>query len=852
MVLVRRGLLTGLLTMGLLAGALMPAYATVDGPGPSTKVTEAAPGPLAARAATTGADTRGRNPIAQAGAPTAGDRADTVGNAVASAPTGSLFTSITPVRVLDTRDGTGTGGVVAPVGAGVSIVLNLSTQVPATATAVLLNVTTVNATAPTYVTAYPDGASVPTASNINVSANEIQPNAVTVALGADHEIDLYNFAGSADLVADLSGYYATGSGAGFTPIAPVRVLDTRSGTGTGGVVAPVGAGKSIVLNLSTQVPATATAVTFNLTGVNATQGTFVTAYPDGTTLPLASNLNLAAGDVTPNQVTVLLGTNHKVDLYNLAGSVDLVADLSGYYAPGSGNPFFPVTPERVLDTRQTGPLGATGPLGPGGSSTLSFAPWVPGSTTAVVFNLTGTDVTAGTYAQVTPQGSPVGVSSSLNLAPGQTAANLVTVQVGQGTADRLYNHSGTIDLIADLAGYFAPIPTACTSDCVEAWGDNTYGQLGNGTVGGGDSQPEPIAGLSNVASVAAGSVTGYARGNDGTVRSWGANGMGQMGNGFGYGTSPTPNQVGYASGVGAASTVVGSGNTAFSLTGNQVYAWGDNADGEGGLGTTATQNSPAATLVSNATQVAAGYATGYALTTAGKVESWGINGGALGNGSYGTGCGDTPVDSGCLQSTPTVIAGLSNVVSIAADWDNAFAIESNGSVWAWGWNAEGELGNGTVGGAGCYTDATQPNCVATAPVEISGLTGITKIVGGVATAYAITSTGTVESWGSNQEGELGVGTDGAGECQSDTPPTTCWSATPVAVSGLTAIKDIAAGSLFAEALTTSGTVLTWGDDTFGQLGLTGSSDSPETVTGLPVASAIGAGGYNGYAVVATP
>lgn len=154
----------------------------------------------------------------------------------------------------------------------------------------------------------------------------------------------------------------------FTPVPPVRVLDTRA---AGGKVGPAAA---ITLDLTNRVPESATAVVLNLTGTEPTQSTFVTAYPTGTGRPTASNLNLVPGETRPNQVTVGLGTGRKVSLFNNAGSAHLVADFAGYYATGSGAKFTTLSPTRVLDTRE--PDAATGgPVGPSGTRAVTSPSW---------------------------------------------------------------------------------------------------------------------------------------------------------------------------------------------------------------------------------------------------------------------------------------------------------------------------------------------------------------------------------------------------------------------------------------------------------------------------------------------
>ncbi len=248
--------------------------------------------------------------------------------------TGSLYVPLSPSRVLDTRNGT--GGFSAPVGPGGTLSLPVDgvDGVPSSGvTAVVLNVTVTDPTDASFITAYPDGEAVPTASNLNFTAGETIPNLVVVPVGADGAVDFYNHTGSTDLVADLEGYYTTsGTGSSFVPLGPSRILDTRNGTG--GYDAPVGAADTLSLPVegADGVPASAvTAVVLNVTATEPTDASFITVYPDGTTLPTACNPDLTAGETIPNLVIVQVGADGDIDFYNHTGSVDLVADLEGYF-----------------------------------------------------------------------------------------------------------------------------------------------------------------------------------------------------------------------------------------------------------------------------------------------------------------------------------------------------------------------------------------------------------------------------------------------------------------------------------------------------------------------------------------
>jgi hypothetical protein len=373
----------------------------------------------------------------------------------------SVFVPVGPVRVLDTRNGT--GAPQAQVGPGGTIVLQVAgvDGVPATGvTAVVLNVTATDTTAASYVTVYPDGDPTrPTASNLNFTAGETIANLVTVPVLSDGYVDFYNNAGSTDLVADLEGYYTTsGTGSLYVPAGPVRVLDTRNGTG--GYTAPVGPGATISLQITgvAGVPASGvSAVALNVTATDTTASSYVTVWPDGTPRPTASNLNFTPGETIPNLVVVPVGTDGEVDFYNHTGSTDLVADLAGYYTTGgTGSSFVAVNPVRMLDTRN-GTGGYSSPVGPGGAISLLVGgtDGVPASgVTAVILNVTATNPTASSYVTVWPDGTARPTASSLNFTPGETIPNLVVVPVGADGEIDFYNHTGSVDLVADLEGYY--------------------------------------------------------------------------------------------------------------------------------------------------------------------------------------------------------------------------------------------------------------------------------------------------------------------------------------------------------------------------------------------------------------
>jgi len=210
--------------------------------------------------------------------------------------------------------------------------------------AVVLNVTVTGPTAPSYLTVYPTGSSQPTASNLNFVAGQTVPNRVIVKVGTNGTpgwVSFFNAAGSTQVIADIGGWFSDGSnpaasGSRFVGVTPARILDTR--TGTGGFSHPVGPGATIAATVAGVggVPAmTATvapsAVVLNVTVTDTTGQSYLTVWPDGANQPTASDLNWVPGLTVPNLVVVKVGPNGKIDLYNPAGSTDVIIDVVGWY-----------------------------------------------------------------------------------------------------------------------------------------------------------------------------------------------------------------------------------------------------------------------------------------------------------------------------------------------------------------------------------------------------------------------------------------------------------------------------------------------------------------------------------------
>ncbi|MFF5174139.1 right-handed parallel beta-helix repeat-containing protein [Micromonospora sp. NPDC000089] len=366
---------------------------------------------------------------------------------------GATYTALSPMRVLDTRAAIGVGGT-TPVPANSEIVLSLPQVggVPAAdITAVVLNLTVTGPTTAGFLRVWPDGAALPDVSNLNFVAGETVPNLVTVPTSNGRLRIRNTGGGTAHVVADLQGFYATG-GSGFRAVTPSRVLDTR---GAGQTAFP--ANVSRTLDLTGRVPAGTRAAVLNVTVTRPTASGVLKVYPAGSAVPTASSLNFVAGQTIPNLVIVPV-VNGRVAIHNQsAGSTHLVVDLAGWFGPAASDSFVPYGPERIQDTRAGGQ-----PMGPWTHygllpRYLHLGLSAAAKPSAVVANVTVTGPTAAGVLNLRPNGADVPTASNLNFVAGETATNLVMVGVGEGDQAVIHNgSSGRTHVIVDQSGYFIP------------------------------------------------------------------------------------------------------------------------------------------------------------------------------------------------------------------------------------------------------------------------------------------------------------------------------------------------------------------------------------------------------------
>src|SRR3954452_14008931 len=364
----------------------------------------------------------------------------------------SQFVAVAPARLADTRPDQGAFGFTQISGNVVRVQVAGLKGVPANATAAVLNVTGVNTTAAGFLTVYPAGTNLPTASNVNFDgAGQVLANMVTVKLGVGGAVDVY-MQRQMDVAVDVSGAYvpvpaAVASGRLFTrPDGAFRVLDTRQRP-AGGFGGNTSDGVDVA---AAGVPADATAVVVNVTATQTGTG-FWTAYPLGQQRPNASNLNIdRAGETRAGQAIVLLSGAPAFNVYSQGGG-QLIVDVTGWFtgsksAVTTDGLFIPSNPTRLIDSRQSFAMPTWG------GSTLEFPVFGPaGQVAAVALNVTGTESMIGGFVTAFPAGVARPLASNLNVDTwDQTIANHAIVRASNRGVS-LFTQQG-LHLIADLNG----------------------------------------------------------------------------------------------------------------------------------------------------------------------------------------------------------------------------------------------------------------------------------------------------------------------------------------------------------------------------------------------------------------
>jgi alpha-tubulin suppressor-like RCC1 family protein len=379
--------------------------------------------------------------------------------------------------------------------------------------------------------------------------------------------------------------------------------------------------------------------------------------------------------------------------------------------------------------------------------------------------------------------------------------------------------SAGLALVVVMVGWaFGVTPPASAAVGGTAWtvGQGDQGQLGSGARANRGSFGQAV-GPVDVAQVDGGRDHVIARDGNGSVWTWGNGALGSLGLGT-TADALTPKKVPGLSGV--RQVTAGHYHSLALLPDGTIRSWGGNEFGQVGDGTTTNRLSPvvvggSATPLSNVVEVAAGRDFSLAIKSTGVVWAWGGGGnGELGNGT-------TPLS----RPQPARVASLTGVVTIAGGRNHALALLSNGSVWAWGLNSSGQLGDGT-------------RTSRSTPVKVSGVANAVAIAAGADHSVAVLSDGRVLTWGEGESGQLGSGST------ADR-----LTAGPVTGLGGVAIKTADCGRDHTLLIARSGRLWSFGKNDYGQLGDGSNTQrlTPYRVVGI--SDAVEASGGRGYTVV---
>ena len=324
---------------------------------------------------------------------------------------------------------------------------------------------------------------------------------------------------------------------------------------------------------------------------------------------------------------------------------------------------------------------------------------------------------------------------------------------------------------------------------ISCWGNNYYGQLGNGTE---DDSLVPVAveGISDAVAIGTGLEHTCALHQNGNISCWGENSDGQLGNNAEEPSSVPVAVIGISD---ATAMATGLEHSCALHQNGSISCWGANWDGQLGNGTEEPSSAPVAVIgISDATAISAGGGHSCALQRNGNISCWGRND----YGQLGTNTGGTEYDR---SPAPVAVEGIEDATAISTGGGHSCAIHQNGNISCWGNNYYGQLGNST----GEIGDKSL------VPVRVNGVSDAVAISAGGVHSCALHQNGNISCWGRNDYGQLGNNTGGTEHDRSSVP---------AAVKGISDATAISTGGVHSCAIHQNSNISCWGGNHFGQLG----------------------------------
>ena len=408
------------------------------------------------------------------------------------------FVPLAPARIVDTRSGLGGSGALGAAGSAAFQVTGQGGVPSSGVSAVAMTVTGVAPSANSYLQVWPSDETRPSAlSQVTLNTGVTTANTVISKVSGTGKVSVYNNAGSADVLIDITGYYTNSSttttGGTFVALTPARAYDSRA-TGE----SPIGAGatKAVQVTGLAGVPSSGvSAVVVNITGVGATADTYFSVWGAGSR-PTSTVLNLTTGVTAGAMAQTGLTSAGQINIYNNRGTADVIVDVEGYYRSSdqdAASYFVPVSPARVYST-VTGQNAQAVPVGAQSAAAVQIRGAKNGSTvvvpndkriTAVVVSITAAGPAANGFLTAYPQGVSRPNTSILNYTSGATVNVTGTAIVKLSASGQLavWSYQAT-DVIVDVQGYFqANPPPAPPAPAVSSSSYPSNGWAASGTAG---------------------------------------------------------------------------------------------------------------------------------------------------------------------------------------------------------------------------------------------------------------------------------------------------------------------------------------------------------------------------------